>query len=349
VDKHRGPIVRRIACRQFECGGIVAMIRSIMPVSALLALIAAAASPASAQPDSGLQTFFTENVGLSQAQIAAIGSGEPVAKTLPARTPAEVFLFGAVYIQALRNLTSGWSTISSAFAGSPVIWRSECSRNLPNFRTPMAFRSTATTPGHYGSASQGLPDPDACEHHRRAPIERLLAYQREGNRALGVYNDKRDPTEVSRQFAYLLSYEKALPERLPDFYRYLLAYPDAKPANVEDTFYWARVKFGLKPTLRIVHVVTMRGNPAGAVAYAIAEKQLYASHYFETALDLSFCVRAAGNPKRPGFYLIMDMGSEQAGLTGVQGFVVRKAAVGRSVSSLRDALATIKNVLEGNQ
>lgn len=76
------------------------MIRSIMPVSALLALIAAAASPASAQPDSGLQTFFTENVGLSQAQIAAIGSGEPVAKTLPARTPAEVFLFGAVYIEA---------------------------------------------------------------------------------------------------------------------------------------------------------------------------------------------------------------------------------------------------------
>jgi hypothetical protein len=41
---------------------------------------------------------------------------------------------------------------------------------------------------------------------------------------------------VPQQFAYMLSYDKALPERLPDFYHYLLAYPNAKPANVEDTF-----------------------------------------------------------------------------------------------------------------
>ena len=82
----------------------------------------------------------------------------------------------------------------------------------------------------------------------------------------------------------MLSYSKALPEHLPDFYHYLLAYPNAKPANVEDTFYWARVKFGLKPTLRVVQVVTMRGSPGDHVAYAIAEKQLYSSHYFETAL-----------------------------------------------------------------
>src|ERR1700683_2339435 len=101
-----------------------------------------------------------------------------------------------------------------------------------------------------------------------------MAYQRAGNEARGVYNDKNDPTEVPKQFAYMLSYDKALPERLPDFYQYLLAYPSGKPANVDDTFYWARVKFGLKPTLRIVHVLTMRGGPEDPVAYAIAEKQL---------------------------------------------------------------------------
>jgi hypothetical protein len=93
-------------------------------------------------------------------------------------------------------------------------------------------------------------------------------------------------------------------------------------------------------------MVTMRGNPADQVAYAIAEKQLYSSHYFETALDLSFCVRGNGDPTQSGFYLIMAMGSEQAGLTGVKGSIVRKAAVGRSVSSLRSSLTTIKNVLE---
>jgi hypothetical protein len=144
----------------------------------------------------------------------------------------------------------------------------------------------------------------------------------------------------------MLSYTKALPERLPDFYQYLLAYPNAKPANVEDTFYWARVKFGLKPTLRAVQMVTLRGNPGDQVAYAIAEKQLYASHYFETALDLSFCIRGTDAPNEPGFYLIMAMGSEQAGLTGAKGSIVRKVAVGRSVSNLQDALTTIKSTLE---
>jgi hypothetical protein len=182
---------------------------------------------------------------------------------------------------------------------------------------------------------------------QKTALDRLLAYQRDGNEALGVYNDKRDPTVVPKQFAYMLSYSKVLPAQLPEFYNYLLAYPKAKPANVDDTFYWARVKFGLKPTLRVVQTVTMRGEPADPVAYAIAEKQLYSSHYFETALDLSFCIRGGDDAKQPGFYLIMAMGSEQAGLTGVKGSIVRKAAVGRSVSNLQNALTTIRNTLEG--
>ena len=105
------------------------------------------------------------------------------------------------------------------------------------------------------------------------------------------------------------------------------------------------MKFGLKPTLRVVHVLTMRGNPSDPIAYATAEK-LYSSHYFETALDLTFCVRDTTDPKQPGFYLIMVMGSEQAGLTGAKGSIVRKAAVGRSVSNLQTALTTIKKTLE---
>ena len=56
-------------------------------------------------------------------------------------------------------------------------------------------------------------------------------------------------------------------------------------------------------------------------AYAVAEKQLYASHYFEAALDLTVCFRDA---QRPGFYIITVKGSKQAGLTGLKGSIVRK-------------------------
>ena len=50
------------------------------------------------------------------------------------------------------------------------------------------------------------------------------------------------------------------------------------------------MNFGLKPTLRIVQAVIYRGASPDQPA-AMAVKQLYASHYFETALDLTACVR----------------------------------------------------------
>jgi hypothetical protein len=80
--------------------------------------------------------------------------------------------------------------------------------------------------------------------------------------------------------------------------------------------------------------------------YAVAEKQVYASHYFQTALDLTVCVKDA---QRPGFYLITLKGSKQAGLTGLKGSIVRKVAVDKTRSSLERVLVTIKQKLESPQ
>jgi hypothetical protein len=350
----------------------VGKIRRAMFAAAILIPCAAVAPPSSCQSNPDLQTFFRQDIGLSQDQIAAIQKGEPVAKNLPSRESAEVFLFGAVYIHAapekylqfahdfdrMRKLPNylalgvfsdppqpsdlkGFSFDKDDIQALKTCKPGDCLIQLPASSIEDLNRSI--------DWSAADADEQVNQLLRKTALQRLLAYQREGNQVLGVYNDKRNPTDVPQQFAYMLSYSKALPERLPDFYQYLLSYPNAKPANVEDTFYWARVKFGLKPTLRVVQLVTLRGNPADHVAYAIAEKQLYASHYFETALDLSFCVRGSDDSNQPGFYLIMAMGSEQAGLTGIKGSIVRKAAVGRSVSNLRDALTAIKNTLEGSQ
>jgi hypothetical protein len=349
----------------------VCMIRTVVATAALLILIVTAVLGSSqSKPD--LQTFFQQNLGLSQDQIAAIRSGHPVAKTMPSRTPAEVFLVGAVYIHAAPESYLQFARDFDRLRKLPNYLALGVFSNPPRLSDLKGFSFDDDDIQALKSCKPGdcliqMPASSIEELHRsidwsahdvneqvnqllqKTVLQRLLAYQREGNQVLGVYNDKRNPTEVPQQFAYMLSYSKALPENLPGFYNYLLSYPNAKPANVEDTLYWARVKFGLKPTLRVVQMVTMRGNPGDQVACAIAEKQLYASHYFETALDLSFCVRGSDEPNEPGFYLIMAMGSEQAGLTGLKGLIVRKAAVGRSVSNLRNALADIKDMLEGNE
>ena len=135
---------------------------------------------------------------------------------------------------------------------------------------------------------------------RRMALEALQGYLKGGNAALGTYRDKHHPTVVADTFRSLLSRSKALPVYLPDLERYLLDFPDAKSESVESEFYWEKVNFGLKPTLRIVQAIVYRGTRPTDPAYAVVVKQLYASHYFETALDLTVCVRdqgASGSPR----------------------------------------------------
>ncbi len=301
--------------------------------------------------------------------MQSIRDGEAVAKTLQSRTPDEIFVFGAVYIKAgaedylnlshdfdrLRKLP-GYLAIGE-FSNPPQLsdlkdftFTSEDIKALKDCKPgdcPIQMPTSSIDELH---RSVDFSSPDAEEQVNRllqkTVLARLLAYQRDGNEILGVYNDKRNPTLVPEQFRYMLSYSKALPRYFPDFYNYLLTYPAGKPADVQNTFYWAKVKFGLKPTLRVVHVLTLQQETPTGPIIAVAEKQLYSSHYFETALDLTFCIPETADSSRPGFYLIMAMGSEQAGLTGFKGSIVRKVAVGRSASSLKKSLMTIKDVLE---
>jgi hypothetical protein len=177
-------------------------------------------------------------------------------------------------------------------------------------------------------------------------LQALLNYEQGGNAALGTYRDKNHPAVVAETFATLLSRSKALPVYLPELREYLLNYPTADSGNIQSEFYWEKVNFGLKPTLRMVQAIVYEGKSPERPAYAVAVKQLYASHYFESALDLTVCVKDNENPAHPGFYLITMKGSQQAGLTGMKGGIVRKVAVDKTRSSLEKALASIKQKLE---
>ena len=85
-----------------------------------------------------------------------------------------------------------------------------------------------------------------------------------------------------------------------------------KLGNSQSEFCREEVNFGLKPTLRIVQQVFNRGgSPAGSIK-AMPLKQLYASHYFQTALDLPLGVKDAARPNESGFYLVAVRASKQA-------------------------------------
>ncbi|MFZ0520221.1 MAG: hypothetical protein WAL95_04315 [Candidatus Acidiferrales bacterium] len=313
--------------------------------------------------------FFREYVGLSDDQIQQIRSGKAIAKIIASRNPDEVFVFGSVYIKAspqqylklaldldsLRKLPNYLAI--QKFSDPPQLsdldgftLEAEDVKDLKNCKPEHCEVQlpAETMESFRQSVNWSAPDvADQVDHlAQQMALEALQKYLQGGNTALGTYRDKKNPAAVAETFQSLLSRSKALPVYLPDLDRYLLDYPNVHLDNVETQFYWEKVNFGLKPTLRMVQTIVYRGKNPNEPAYAVAEKQLYASHYFETALDLSICVNDSQQPAERGFYLITLKGSEQAGLTGFKGGIVRKVAVDKTRSSLERALVSIKEKLE---
>jgi hypothetical protein len=318
-----------------------------------------------AEPDK----FFHEFIGLNDDQVREIRAGKAIAKILDSPTADQVFVFGSVYINstpehylkfaldidALRKLPSYIAL--QKFSDPPQLsdltdftMDEQDFKQLKNCKPGHCEVQLPTEAMEEFQRSVNWPAPDANYQANRLAqqmaLQALLNYEQGGNAALGTYRDKNHPAVVGETFASLLSRSKALPVYLPELREYLLNYPKADSGNIQSEFYWEKVNFGLKPTLRMVQAIIYQGKSPERPAYAVAVKQLYASHYFESALDLTVCVKDDEHPAHPGFYLITMKGSQQAGLTGLKGGIVRKVAVDKTRSSLEKALASIKQKLE---
>jgi hypothetical protein len=111
-------------------------------------------------------------------------------------------------------------------------------------------------------------------------------------------------------------------------------------ANSTDFLYWQETQFGLRPTIRISHLVIQeRSNRT-----VVASKMLYASHYFWTALELRVLLL---DPARgPGFWLVTINRSRSDGLSGFTGRVIRSRVRSEVEDGTRVALAATKTRLE---
>jgi hypothetical protein len=309
--------------------------------------------------------YFRQYIGLSDGQITAVSNGTVLVKELPSSTPAEIILLGTVYVNsrpqtymklirdfdALRRLPSylaiqpfstppqlsdlrGFTLDSNDIDDLRVCVPGNCNVNLPaekieEFKDSIDW-SAKDAADQVNNLAQKL------------ALEALIAYQKGGDSALGAYQDDKNPIWISEQFQKLVAELKLLPVYLPEFRDCLLEYPKCGLPNVEDQFYWEKVKFGLKPTIRLVHAI-FYPEPGGELAFVYALKQLYSSHYFRAAIDLSACAKAAD---RPGFFIITVKALEVDGLTGIKGAMVRKVVIGRAQTSLEGILADTKKALE---
>jgi hypothetical protein len=176
---------------------------------------------------------------------------------------------------------------------------------------------------------------------RKLALEYVKAYQQGGNQELAVYRDKKRPAYVAQEFRAMVDEMPSLRQREPALRAYLLEYPKAQLPNTTSFLYWHQVKFGLKPTIMINHVVITDSLEHTLVA----SKQIYASHYFWTALELR---ELTPDPSRgEGFWLVDVSRGRSGSLSGVKGHIIRGRAQKESLKGLDEGLQATKSLLEG--
>ncbi len=351
--------------------------RAIPPVLLGLGLSAGvtiASLSLAANSRSVVDDLLSQKLKFSAADLRALDAGSAVIKTLDTSVREELAHVGAVYLDApsgrfverFRDIVQFESG-----PGIPQIGRFSSPPRLEDLKSLTLPRTDVATLHRCrpGDCDVKLPEAamrrfrdevdwssptaalQANEVAREMIFELVRAYQAEGNAALGHYDDGDEPLPVAKQFRGLLANSDPLPDPVPELLAYLDDYPHGRLEGAEDFFYWTVVDFGLKPTIRVNHVTiyplreTSPPSPRSIVRYAVAIKQLYASHYFHTTLELRFLLdddRRAGG----GTALISVTRARNDGMTGFKGLFVRPIVRSRSREAVRSYLDQVKRQVE---
>lgn len=337
---------------------------------AIAALLVATALSAG-QAASAVDTLFRQTLGFSAADMRAFDTGAVVIRSLNTPVREELAHIAAVHVDATpaRFLDRFRDIVRFEMGpGIPQIGRfstpprpedlaaltlpapdltalAACRPGDCDLKLPAAAMSRFRDDVNW--ASPGAAD-QANAIARDMLLELVRAYQRDGNAALGSYEDGREPLVVEGQFRALVASADSLPAPVPALLAYLDDYPRGRPSGAEDFFYWTVVDFGLKETIRVNHVVIypLAASPSSPVSYAIAIKQLYASHYFFTTLELRFLIEDDLQSGVDGLALVSVTRSRSDGMTGIKGLFLRPIVNRRSRDAVRIYLEHVKAQVE---
>lgn len=329
-------------------------------------------TPLAAQPQSSPPgALLVDTLSFRAEDVRALDAGAAVIRRLDTPVREELGYVGAVFVDApAEEFIERYRDIErfEAGPGIPVIGRfSDPPRmeDLTALRLP-AEDLESLRKCRPGNCDVKLPaasmrrfreevdwkSPDAGEEAsalaRELILDLVVDYQANGNRALGDYDDGDDPLSVAEQFRGILSSRDPMPATVPELLEHLDTYPRSDLARAEDFFYWTMVDFGLKRTIRVNHVTIypLDANGSSDVVYVIAIKQLYASHYFYTTLELRFLVDDHRREGRRGTCLISITRSRNDGMTGFKGLFVRPIVRRRSIAAVRGYLNKVKTQVE---
>ena len=315
-----------------------------------------------------LEKFLGQKLALTAAQLATLRAGQPIAVNVAGAVDLEISVAGVIRIDrpaartidVIRNietLESGKGFLHTRKLSTPP--------KLDDFAAFTVDKDDVNDlrkcrPGKC-AVKLGKPAMDAVarldwsaptvaarvnELARKTAFDYVEAYRRGGNTELATYVDTDRPRFVAEEFADMVKRSDMLPDHLSSLTAFLMGYPTApRHKGTDDFYYWSVADFGLKPVFRLNHVVIHPVPPGTTTLYAIATKQLYATHYFQTALELRALVDDESQPGKAHYLVVLNM-ARSDGLTGTFGGLIKSKARSGSRNGLEAALRATKALAE---
>jgi hypothetical protein len=332
-------------------------------VSAALLQVRALEAPQSFPP--ALERYFSETVHPTSLERSTLLEGSAVTKLLDADPSKEVAVFGAVWISAptahyierlkdIENFERGGGFHLTRRISSPPRLEDFDALELPS-EDVEDLRSCRVGDCELKLSAEALErmrrtidwsKPTARQDveslMRQLALDYVTRYLEGGNQELAIYRDRERPTFVANEFRSMVETMPRLTAFAPELRAYLLDFPGTPlPAGSSSFLYWQEAQFGLKPVIRINHLVIHQD----ADAIVVANKQLYATHYFWTALELR--VLLTDSSRGPGFWFMTLSRSRSDGLSGFIGRVIRGRVRNEARKGIESSLWATKNTLEG--
>jgi hypothetical protein len=284
---------------------------------AIAAFLITAGSPASqaAEQRTDLKTLITF-LEFTEDESKKAARGEVVAKILGTREKREVAIVGISRVEANTECFLARFQDIETFKRNPAVLRigkldqpvgiddlerltldandisslrdcrpGDCSVKLPAGTIEQLRQEVNWSSSDHAAHAQAV--------FRARLFDYLQRYLSEGNTALIEYQDKSKPVHMAEEFRSLLEAEPSLAALIPAFYEHLADYPAAPLSGVEEFLYWSTENFGFKPVTSVTHVMIFRQSGHAV----IASKQIYASHYFDASLGLTFVLDDPDSPR----------------------------------------------------
>jgi hypothetical protein len=312
---------------------------------------------------------YLEYAGFKPAEVASLDGGTVIAHVMPGGAETEVFTVAAVKIRATRaqtlsyygqmiayvdgQVTKGFGRFSNPPAPADVAALALDADDIASIKTckpgDCDIRVGATAINTLrASVDWNAPDAAAQVNARvrQALVEYVGAYMKNGNAALVTYNDRAEPVSARAEWSGILASSPYFRQYGMALHDYLEQYPRASLAGAKDVIYWIKEDYsGLSPVISVVHGVIYE-DPARPDRVVVAQKQLYASHYYDGSLALATLV-SAPDAGPPATYLIYANRSRGDLLKGGFGGLKSRIARDQAKKSAEQTVGTIKMVLEG--